>query len=57
MADRMVDKLIELMGEEAFAEWAEPILEEAEQAAQAEVERMELEATAMRAMFGGVQLS
>lgn len=57
MADRMMDKLTELMGEEAFGEWAEPLLEEAERVAQAEVDRMEAESEAMKAMFEGVQLS
>lgn len=59
LIDKMVDKLIELMGEEAFKEWSAPIMEEAAQEALAEVKRMdeEAKAEAIRAMSEGVQFS
>lgn len=59
LADEMADKLIELMGEEAFEEWSAPIMEEAAQEALAEVKRMdeEAKAEAIRAMSEGVQFS
>ena len=54
---KMADKLVELMGEEAFNEWGDPIMEEAERVARTEVEQLEAEAKAMRAAYEGVQLS
>lgn len=51
---KMADKLVELMGEEAFEEWGDPIVEEAERVAKAEVERLEAEVKDMRE---GVRLS
>ena len=59
LADEMADKLIELMGEEAFEEWSAPIMEEAAREALSEVKRMdeEAKAEAIRAMSEGVQFS
>lgn len=54
---KMADKLVELIGEEAFDEWGDPIVEEAEQAAKAVVEQLEAEAKDMRAMSEGVHAS
>lgn len=57
LIDKMADKLVELMGEEAFEEWGASIPEEAERVAQAEVERLEAEVKDMRATSEGVQFS
>ena len=54
---KMADKLVELMGEEAFKEWGDPIVEEAKQAAKAVVEQLEAEVKDIRAMSEGVCVS